>query len=78
MGEQNLVGKEVKRLREAKNMTQSMLAARCGSVGWDISENTITKIETDVRCVKDYELVLLAKALRVKLKELLPKHGKLF
>lgn len=52
------------------------LGPLCGSLGWDVSENTITKIETRVRCVVDSELIILAKALRVKLRDffqLIPK-----
>jgi hypothetical protein len=49
-----------------KPVTQAMLAARCGMLGWDIGENTITKIETNIRCVVDAELLCLAKVLDVQ------------
>ena len=47
-----------------------MLAARCSRIGWDIGENTISKIEAQVRCVTDEELVHLASALKVKEQDL--------
>jgi hypothetical protein len=47
-------------------MTQAMLTARCNRVGWDIGENTIAKIEAQIRCVTDKEIVCFAKALGVK------------
>jgi len=46
------------------------LAAKCGVLGWDISRGTLAKIEAQVRKVTDTELVLLAKALKVKVGEL--------
>ena len=41
-------------------------------LGFDIGRSTISHIETGVRGVSDLEMVLLAKALRVKLDELVP------
>lgn len=50
-----------------------MLTARCNRLGWDIGENIIAKIEAQYRCVSDLEIVLLAKALGVRLHEVFPK-----
>jgi transcriptional regulator with XRE-family HTH domain len=69
---QNIVGPIVRKIRYSKGWTQSMLAARCSRVGWDIGENTISKIEAQVRCVTDEELVHLASALKIKEQELFP------
>ena len=68
----NIVGPQLKALRREKELTQAMLAARCGRLGWDIGENIVTKIETNIRCVTDYEFVCLAKALGVSPERLLP------
>ena len=73
-----MIGPQVKSLRMKQRLDQKMLAARCSTQGWDITQNTITKIETQVRCVKDAEVLVLASALRVKLKEFFPQHPKLF
>ena len=48
-----------------RKLSQDMLAARCGVLGWDLTENGVTKIETQIRCVTDVELLTLALALRV-------------
>ncbi len=69
---QNVVGPQVAAVRTALGLSQDALSARCTRLGWEVSENTITKIETQVRCVTDVELFLLARALRVKLCELVP------
>ncbi len=63
---QNIIGPSIRALRREKGLTQAMLAARCGVLGWDIGENTVTKIETQIRCVVDAELLCLAKALEVR------------
>lgn len=49
-----------------------MVAARCARLGWDASENTISKIEAQFRCVTDKELTYLARAIGVKVGELFP------
>lgn len=74
---QNIIGPRIQALRRAKGLTQAMLAARCGVLGWDIGENTITKIETHIRCVVDAELMCLAKALDVTPDLLFPAPEKL-
>jgi len=75
---QNIVGKRLQDLRKSKKLTQAQVVARCSLLGWNITENTITKIETEIRCVTDYELIVLAQALRVKLKEIFPDQSRLF
>lgn len=69
---QNIVGRQVGRIRSNLSLTQEMLAARCGVAGWDISRGTLAKIEAGVRCVTDIEAVTLALALKVPLHELYP------
>ena len=64
MPNQNLIGNRVRKLREARNLTQDQLAGACQRLGWDVSRVTVTKIETGVRAVNDGEIVLLATALK--------------
>ena len=61
-------------------LSQDALSARCARLGWEVSENGIAKIETQVRCVTDIEMIALARALRVKLIDLIPaaQQRKLF
>lgn len=68
----NIVGPQVRNLRYQQGISQEMLAARCARYGWDISRGTLSKIEAQVRCVIDSELVILADALGVKLDQLFP------
>ena len=71
---QNVVGPQIRKHRYAQELTQEMLVARCATVGLDLSRGTLAKIEAQVRCVNDHELLLLARALRVNLSDLYPVH----
>jgi transcriptional regulator with XRE-family HTH domain len=57
-------------------MSQETLAAKCGAAGWDISRGTYSKIESGHRRVNDAEVVILAKALRCAVTDLLEGHPK--
>lgn len=45
-------------------------------LGWDLSRETLAKIESQIRWVADFELLCLAAALRVEVEALLPKLRK--
>jgi hypothetical protein len=49
-----------------------MLAARCRRLGWDLSRETLAKIEAQFRWVSDFELLCLAMALNASVSEFLP------
>jgi transcriptional regulator with XRE-family HTH domain len=70
---QNIVGPQIRKLRYQQELTQEMFAARCSLLGWDLSRATLSKIEAQLRCVTDSELVILAKALKTDVNLLLPK-----
>lgn len=66
----NIIGPQIKRLREQNNMTQEELTTRCNLVGWNLSRGTLAKIESQVRRVTDSEVALIAEVLGVKITEL--------
>ena len=74
---QNILGPRVRSIRHELGLTQAMLAARCGMLGWDVAENVVTKIETQIRCVTDLELLCLAQALDVGPEKLLPSQSEI-
>ena len=69
--DQNMIGPMLRSLREAEGLTQAEFAARLQLAGWDISRETLAKVESQVRCVTDRELVRFAEALEVDPSELL-------
>jgi transcriptional regulator with XRE-family HTH domain len=72
----NLVGPTIRKLRYQADLTQPQLSARCSRWGWNLSRETLAKIESQLRWVSDFELLCLALALRVQIEELLPKREK--
>ena len=74
MKTRNTVGPQIRRLRSAANITQDEFAARCGVLGWRLSRSTLAKIESQVRCVSDAEVFILARALRKEINQLYPSN----
>lgn len=72
----NYVGAVIRKIRNEKNLTQGMLAARCGVAGYEISRGTLAKIEAGIRGVPDIELFVIAEALGVKIEDLFPHRFK--
>ena len=69
----NIVGPNIRRIRESKKLTQDELAAHCNLAGFNISRSTLAKIEVKARRVTDIELQLFSKALNVKIQDLFAK-----
>lgn len=72
MRAKNVVGPQIRRLRNAASLSQEQFSARCGVFGWRLSRSTLAKIEAQVRCVTDAELYVLAKTLRSEIDRLYP------
>ncbi|KYN90700.1 DNA-binding protein [Vibrio cidicii] len=66
----NVTGKQIKKLRIERGLTQEQLAARCNVAGLDITRSTLAKVESGVRQVTDTEVQLFAKILKVSEGEL--------
>lgn len=63
----------MRRFREQHGWSQSVLAAKCQVAGWDISRGVVAAVEGQVRWVGDFELMWLARVLRVQAADLLPR-----
>ena len=63
----NVVGKRVRLARESggQSLTQDQLAGRLAVMGLTLDRVMIAKIETGRRCVYDFEVIALSRALRV-------------
>ena len=72
----NIVGKKVREARRKYKpaLSQKELAAKLELDGWKISRGTLAKIETGIRQVTDFEVMALAKALKVSPEWLLDKE----
>jgi transcriptional regulator with XRE-family HTH domain len=68
----NIIGPQLRRIRYQQGLTQPALTAKCQLLGWDISRESLAKIESQLRGVTDMEVLKLAKALRVHFAVLFP------
>lgn len=66
----NIVGKNIKEIREKAGITQEQLAIRLEMAGWRIDRFLISKIERGERQVLDIEVQLFAKVLEVSINSL--------
>ena len=60
------VGKNIRKLREAAELTQEQLAARLQVNGCDITRSALAKIEVGQRHIYPDEVILLKKILNVE------------
>jgi len=70
-GDKNIIGTRVVAIRKAKRMKQKEFLARLQTVGLDISPTSLSRLEGQYRLVQDYEVVAIAKALNISVRELL-------
>ncbi|OEE87641.1 helix-turn-helix domain-containing protein [Vibrio crassostreae] len=62
---QNVTGSKIREVRKSKKITQEMMIARLQSNGFDMSRSTYSKVELEIRQVRDFELIAFATALDV-------------
>ena len=70
-GKRNICGEKLRKFRMEKGLSQESLAAKIQLRGLDLTQKTISRIETGKRLITDYELKYLADALGVPVRELL-------
>jgi transcriptional regulator with XRE-family HTH domain len=70
----NLIGPQVRKLRDAKGWTQEQLAQRLQRIGWDVSRISVSKLEAQIRRVPDGEVLFVARVLKTRTDELFPKQ----
>lgn len=68
----NAIGRQIQKQRMKLKLTQKDLAARCQLLGFEAGRETVSQIERRVRGVSDLEMILLARALRIGVQDLVP------
>lgn len=64
-GRYNICGDRVREAREKAGLSQDQLAAKIQLNGHALTQKAISRVETGMRIVPDYEIPLFAEALRV-------------
>ncbi len=67
----NIISQSLKRFRRDRGLNQSELAARMQTLGVNLDQQMVSKIERNQRIVTDYELVCLCRALSITVEDLL-------
>lgn len=66
----NIVGPNVRKYRLLKDLTQEQLTARIQVKGIDFDRTMLSKIETQIREVLDYEIKAIAESLNIPIEYL--------
>ncbi|GAB1157111.1 hypothetical protein YWY31_31360 [Paenibacillus illinoisensis] len=75
-GDKNIIGSKVVAIRKSKGIKQREFLARLQTLGLDISQTSLSRLEGQYRLVQDYEVVVIAKALEVSVGYLLGEESK--
>ena len=62
-GRCNISGERIRQAREDEGLSQEQLAAKLQLLGLEITQKSISRIETGLRVVPDFELQFFAEAL---------------
>lgn len=74
LGNKNIVGKNIERIRKEQGMKQKELLAKLQINGIDMNASGLSKLEGQIRLVTDYELAAIARILNVSIEELIEKN----
>lgn len=69
-GNENIVGKNIEKLRKSKGIKQKDFIAKLQIAGLDINPTSYSKLEGQVRVATDKEIYTIAKILNIKVDEL--------
>ena len=70
------IGNNIRQLREARNMTQDVLAAKMQLGGCDITRSAVAKIECGQRHIYPDEIILIKEILKVSFEDILNQTDK--
>jgi transcriptional regulator with XRE-family HTH domain len=66
----NFVGPQIKRLRRAQGWSQAKLAEQLQLNGLDFGRDVVARIECRIHCVRDKEIIFIARTLGVDVSRL--------
>jgi transcriptional regulator with XRE-family HTH domain len=72
----NIIGPQLRRIRNERGLSQPEFAEMLQRNGWDISRDIIAKIEDQRRWVADFEVAFLADVLKVSVPDLFASRGR--
>lgn len=76
LGDRNIIGSKVEAIRKEKGLKQKDLLAKLEIRGIELDASGLSKLEGQIRCVTDKELLALSKELDVSVDYLLGNEKK--
>ena len=77
-GKSNVIGKNIKKYRELRNLTQRDLSNKIALLGIDRYHSDISQIENQKLLLKDFEIIAFCKALGVTYDQLFEDTDNIF
>ena len=77
-GKSNVIGKNIKKYRELKHLSQRELSDKIARLGIDINHSDISQIENEKLLIKDFEIIACSKVLGVSYDQLFENTNHLF
>ncbi len=77
-GKSNVIGKNIKKYRELRNLTQRDLSNKIALLGIDIYHSDISQIENQKLMLKDFEIIAFCKVLGVTYDQLFEDTDNIF
>ena len=77
-GKSNVIGKNIKKYRELRNLTQRELSNKIALLGIDIYHSDISQIENQKLLLKDFEIIAICKVLNETYEQLFENTDNIF
>ena len=77
-GKSNVIGRNIKKYRELRGLTQRELSNKIALLGIDIYHSDISQIENQKLLLKDFEIIAFCKVLNVSYEQLFENTNNLF
>lgn len=77
-GKSNVIGKNIKKYRELRGLSQKELSNKIALLGVDIYHSDISQIENEKLLLKDFEIIAFCKVLNISYEQIFENTDKLF
>ena len=77
-GKSNVIGRNIKKYRELRGLTQRELSNKIALLGIDIYHSDISQIENQKLLLKDFEIIAFCKVLNVSYEQLFENTDNIF
>ena len=77
-GKSNVIGRNIKKYRELRGLTQRELSNKIALLGIDIYHSDISQIENQKLLLKDFEIIAFCKVLNISYEQIFENTDNLF